>query len=513
MKRMPAPGARSAFVSAGDAVAGVSIALVLIPQSLAYARVAGLPAYVGLYAAALPPIAAAFFASSPYLQTGPVAITAVLTAGALAGLAPPGSAEYVALAGLLALIVGVVRIGIGAFGLGKVVYLMSEPVLRGFTVGAAALIAASQVPGLVGLPAHGNPLRGAGTALVRIGAWDVETLGIAAATLATIVVARKLHGLIPWALIVTGGGIAYSRATGYSGAVVGAVPEGFIPLSFDLPWGAGPLLTLPGVVIALVGFAEAASISRMFAARQRQRWEPDREFVSQGVANFAAALSGGFPVGGSFSRSSMARMLGATTRWSGAIAGLAVLVFLPFASILAPLPVAVLSVMVISAVAGLIRLQPILGMWQLSRPQFMVAGGTLGLTLLLSPRVDSAVVLGILLAVGVHLWREFYVKVTTWTEGEILHVRPEGVLWFGSAEALKQSVQNLLAETTTTRLVLHMERAGRVDLTASLVLEQLLDQAHSAGISAEVRAAHPDTARALHRVLAGQAATPGTGRS
>jgi SulP family sulfate permease len=224
--------------------------------------------------------------------------------------------------------------------------------------------------------------------------------------------------------------------------------------------------------------------------------------VSQGAANVAAAISGGFPVGGSFSRSTMIRMLGATSRWSGAVAGVTVLVFIPFARVLSVLPVGVLSAMVITAVVGLIRVRSILSMWKLSRPQFAIAGATLAWTLLLSPRIDHAVVLGIGLAIAIHLWREFDIKLVTWLDGDVLHVRPEGVLWFGSAEALKQDVQELLAENTIARLVLHMERAGRVDLTASFVLEHLVDQARSARIEVEVLSADPDSARALHRVLA-----------
>jgi SulP family sulfate permease len=382
------------------------------------------------------------------------------------------------------------------------VYLMSEPVLRGFTVGAAILIVASQIPGLLGVAGGDVPIPAAWRALTHPAAWDVETLGIAGASILVIVASRRIHALVPWALIVAVGGIVYSRSTGYGGAVVGTIPEGFIRLSLAVPWGAGPLLTLPGVVIALVGFSEVASIARTFAAEARQHWDPDREFVSQGAANVAAAISGGFPVGGSFSRSTLMRMLGATSRWSGAIAGVTVLAFIPFARVLGALPVSVLSAMVITAVASLIRLRSILGMWKLSRPQFAIAGATLAWTLLLSPRLDHAVVLGIGLAVAVHLWREFDIKLVTWLDDEVLHVRPEGVLWFGSAEALKQDVQELVAEKTIARLVLHMERAGRVDLTASLVLEHLVDQARTAGIEVEVLAADPDSARALHRVLA-----------
>jgi len=487
---------------AGDALAGVSVALLVIPQSLAYARVAGMPAYIGLYAAALPPIVASFWASSPYLQPGPAAIPAILTFGALSAMAPPGSPEYVALAALLALIVGVVRIAIGSFRLGRIAWLMSEPVLRGFTTGAALLIALSQLPLLVGVNTAGMMPMRAALQVVRLSDWQAETAAIAFLTFAVIVLARRIHPLVPWALFVTAAGTVYSASTGYAGSVVGDVPSGFLPLTFSFPWASLPHLLLPGLVIALVGFAEVASIARIFAVYDRQHWEPDRDFVSQGAANVAAAVVGGFPVGGSFSRSTLGRMLGATTRRSGLMTGLAVLLFLPFASVLSPLPNAVLGAVVITAVAGLIRFRPILDMWPLSRPQFMVAGGTFVLTLLLSPRVDQAVILGILTAVGVHLWREFDLKVVHWSEGDTLFVRPEGVLWFGSAEMLKQDVLDLVAEFDgVRRLVIDLERVGRVDLTASLALEHLVEQTREAGLQTDVIAVHPVTARALRRVL------------
>jgi SulP family sulfate permease len=496
-------GTRRRRPALGDLIAGVSIAVLLVPQSLAYARVAGVPPFVGLHAAALPPLAAAFFASSPFLQTGPVAITAVLTAGALADLAVPGSPRFVALAALLALLVGGIRVLIGVLRLGRVVYLMSEPVLRGFTTGAAMLIIMSQVPALLGVqPTGGGSIRGFARALFGLRGWDAETIAIGVATFAVIVISRSIHALVPWAPIVTAGGIAYSMLTAYDGAVTGDIPGGFIPFSLDLPWAGVPSLLLPGLVIALVGFAEAASIARMFAAKERQHWEPDRDFVSQGVANIASAVSGGFPVGGSFSRSALGRLLGAKSTWSGAITGITVLAFLPLARILEPLPSAVLSAMVIAAVIGLVRFRPLLSMWPLSRPQFLVAGSTLLLTLLLSPRVDQAVVIGILFAIGVHVWREFDLKVASWVEDGAIHVRPEGVLWFGSAEVLKQETLELVAEhPDAQKLVLHMERVGRVDLTASLALELLIEQARSANLETDVRSIHPETARALRRVL------------
>jgi SulP family sulfate permease len=159
---------------------------------------------------------------------------------------------------------------------------------------------------------------------------------------------------------------------------------------------------------------------------------------------------------------------------------------------------------------GLIRLRPILEMWPLSRAQFLVAGGTLVLTLLLAPRIDQAVILGILTSIGVHVWRELNLKVVHWTEGDRLYMRPEGVLWFGSAEMLRQDVLALVAEHREARyLILDMERAGRVDLTASLVLEDLVKQARAAGLQTEIRSVHPVTARALQRVLAQPSRTDG----
>lgn len=491
-------------VTTNDVVGGVAMAFLLIPQALAYARVAGMPPHVGLYAAALPPLAAAFFVSSPYLQTGPTAVTSILVAGGLAAHAVPGSSEYVLLAGLLALVVGVIRLGIGLLRAGQIVYLMSEPVLRGFMAGAAILIVLAQLPDVLGLGPP--PTQGFfGRAVWMVGSlprWSPETILLAAATFGVSRTATRLHPLVPGVLLATLGGIAYSVLRGYEGAVVGEVPIGFPTVEPRLPWGRLPVLVLPGVVIALIGFSEAATIARTYAARERQRWDPDRDFISQGVGNLVAGVTGAFPVGGSFSRSALAHMLGVRTSWGGAITALALLGFIPFAWVLAPLPAAVLAAVVIAAVIHLARLGPILDLWRLSRAQFLVAASTFLLTIVLTPRIDEAVVLGILLAIGVHLWREFQVRVTTWMDGGSLHVRPEGVLWFGSAQMLEKRVLELISQHPETgRLVLHMERLGRVDLTASLVLAGLVRDARAAGLDAEVIAIHRMTAKALHRVL------------
>ena len=201
----------------------------------------------------------------------------------------------------------------------------------------------------------------------------------------------------------------------------------------------------------------------------------------------AAGITGGFPVGGSFSRSALNRMAGARTRWSGAVTGLAVLAFLPFASSLASLPQAVLGAIVIGAVAGLIRPLPILRLARFSRPQFGVAVATFGLTLALAPHVEQAVIIGIGLAVAAHLFRELSLEVPSWTEGETLHLRPRGVLWFGSAARLEDVFLGLLGEhPESRRLVVHLDGVGRIDTTAALALRALLREAREAGLTVEL---------------------------
>lgn len=471
-------------------IAGLSVALVLIPQSLALAQVAGVPPVRGLYAAALPPLLAAFFASSPYLQTGPVALTALLSFGALSSVSTPGSDEYIALGMLLAMVVGVVRVGLGLVRAGAIAYLMSQPMLLGFIPGATILIIATQLPGALGVseqvPGDGILEDGA-WALAHPGSWEMTSLVITLLIVAAVLLAPRLHRMFPAVLLAVVGGAVYSSVTDYQGIRVGKIPSGLPPFGFDVPWGDLHVLLLGGAVIALVGFAEPASIARTFAAQERQRWNANREFVSQGVANAASAISGGFPVGGSFSRSALNRLAGARTRWSGAVTGLAVLVFLPFAGVLEPLPRAVLSAIVIAAVLPLVRLAPLLRLWRHSKPQFVVAWTTLGLTLGLAPDIQWAVLAGIGLAVGIHLTRELTLDVHARADDVTLHLRPSGVLWFGSAHVLEDRFVELLAIHSGVRqLKLNLAGVGRVDLSGALALRRIVQDARSAGLEVEL---------------------------
>ncbi|MFZ0324900.1 MAG: SulP family inorganic anion transporter [Actinomycetes bacterium] len=488
----------------GDVVAGISVAVVLIPQAVAYASLAGLPPSTGLLAALAAPIAAAFFASSPYLATGPVAITSLLVLGGLTGLAEAGSADYVALAALLALFVGVVRLLLGLSGGGVLAYLMSQPVLVAFTAAAALLILLSQVPAAVGLPSDSSsPGQAAFDALTSPGAWNLSAVVFSAVTVVSMLVVRRLPATFPIVPLLVVVAAVVASTTGMGGPTVGAVTVTGIPNPLDLPWNESLRLVLPALVIALVGFAEPAAISRKLAAEDRQHWSADRELVSQGVANLASGFAGGYPVGGSFSRSTLSRATGARTRWNGLVSGLVVLAFLPFAAMLADLPKSVLAGIVIASVVRLVDPRPILRFWRLGRVQFATAAITYVAALVLAPRLDIAVLIGVGLATLVHLWRELHLRVPAGYEDGVLNVRPSGVLYFASAPGLEDAVNNLLAQhPDTQRLRVHLDGLGRLDVTGALALKTLLREARDAGITAEICTVPPQLRRIVRRVLA-----------
>jgi SulP family sulfate permease len=488
----------------GDLVAGISVGVVLIPQAVAYASLAGLPASTGLLAAFAAPLGAAFFASSPYLATGPVAITSLLVLGGLTGLAPAGSAGYVALAALLALFVGLIRLALGLTGGGVLAYLMSQPVLAAFTAAAALLIVFSQVPAAVGVAADSDrPGQAAFDALADPAAWTTSAVVFAVVTVAAMLLVRRLPATFPIVPMLVGGAVILAATTGLGGPTVGAVSISGVPNPLDLPWGDSLQLVVPALVIALVGFAEPAAISRRLAAEDRQHWSSDRELVSQGVANLASGMAGGYPVGGSFSRSTLNRLAGARTRWSGLVAGLLVLAFLPFAELLENLPRSVLAGIVIASVLRLVDPRPVLRFWRLGRIQFTTAAVTYVASLVLAPRLDLAVLLGVGMATLVHLWRELHLQVPAEYADGVLHVRPSGVLYFASAPGLEDAVNNLLAEHPgTERLRVELEGLGRLDVTGAMALSTLLDEVREAGITAEVCSVPPQLRRIVARVLA-----------
>ncbi len=321
-------------------------------------------------------------------------------------------------------------------------------------------------------------------------------------TVALVLGGRRLHPLFPGVFVAVLIGLVYSAASSYAGPVVGTVPSGLPPFSLDLDWRAVPSLVVPGGVIALVGFAEAAAISRTFATQERRDWSPNREFVSQGIANLASGVSAGFPVGGSFSRSSVNRLAGARTRWSGAVTGLAVLAFLPVAGVISLLPRAVLAAIVIAAVIKLMDPRPLLRPVRHSYAQTAIAWTTFVLTLALAPRIDRAVVVGIAFTVFVHLWRELPVLVKSRFADGVLYIEPQGVLFFASAPGLNQALVRLLAtHPDAGRVVIDLSHLGRVDYPGTLALQQVVTDAQAAGLDVEFKEVPEHARRILGKVF------------
>jgi SulP family sulfate permease len=263
-----------------------------------------------------------------------------------------------------------------------------------------------------------------------------------------------------------------------------------------------PELIVPALVIALIGFVEASSIARTYATLDRKPWNANREFLSQGVANLAAGAFGGFPVGASFSRSALNRLAGARSTASGLVTGLVVLLFLPFGFLLSDLPQAVLAATIIVAVVPLVRLRPLLEVLRASRIQFTITITTFALTLILSPHVERAVIVGAILSVVIHLWRELRLDVDSSRDGDVLHLRPAGVLWFGTAQKLDDRFIALLAENPDAeRLEIHLLGLGRIDLTGALALEKVISDARRAGLDVEVGPAPAVAAQLFGRVF------------
>lgn len=394
--------------SSGDLIAGISVALLALPQGLAYAELAGMPAKYGLYAAAIPSLLAAIFASSPYLQTGPVALTALLAYGALESLEEPFTEGFIELAALLALIVGSIRFLLGILKLGRIALLLTDEVILGFTNGAAILIIFSQLPKSLGIETSDNGiLRSGWEAITSPQMWQFGAIAFSVATILIILCGRVFHRLFPGVLVAVVCGILISHLVNYSGPVVGELSGSFISLKFSFKWSAFTDLLLPGTIIAVVGFAEPAAIARTFSKQDGSSWNPSKEFVSQGIANMASAISNSFPVGGSFGRSSLNKLAGATTPWSGAITGAFVLAVLPLASLLSELPNAILGATVIWAVMKLIKPIDFFELAKSDPNKALIALGTLLATLLTAPRIDRGIVIGLMLSFIAYLLKKY----------------------------------------------------------------------------------------------------------
>jgi SulP family sulfate permease len=366
------------------------VTVMLIPQSLAYALLAGLPPEVGLYASILPIVAYALLGSSMTLAVGPVAVASIMTASALQPLAAAGSAEYVALAVQLSLISGVMLLAFGALRLGFLAYFLSHPVISGFITGAAVLIAVGQLKYILGVKVAGSDvLETLAGLLEALPQTQPTTFVIGVASLLFLLLARRylvpvltrlgmpakiaelVSKLAPMvAVIVSTAVVATFKLNESAGvSVVGNIPQGLPQLSLSLPaMSTFGQLWLPALLITLIGFVESVSVAQSLALKRQQRIQPNRELLGLGAANVASALSGGYPVTGGFARSVVNFAAGAHTPLAGVIsAALMALVIAALTGLFYYLPHAVLAATIIVAVTSLIDLHTLKEAWHYDR--------------------------------------------------------------------------------------------------------------------------------------------------
>ena len=498
---------RTAWLS-GDLVAGVVTAIMIIPQSMAYAMLAGLPVQIGLYASLLPLLGYALFGSSMSMSVGPVAVTALMTVALLAPMATVGSAEYLQLAIWLALLSGVMLFCLGLLRMGFLANFLSHPVISGFISGASLLIMFSQLPymlGLASLPttpaqlsAQWQPVNSLVLMLGLLAlvwllyarsrlAGHLQRLGMAAG------LAAILARLAPILVVVLGLLITLLWDLAERGVpVVGSLPAGLPSLVWSTPDVATlGVLLLPAALISLVSFVESVSIAQSLARRKRQSIDPDRELLALGTANVGSALTGGFAVCGGFSRSGVNIEAGANTPLAGVVsAAVIALILVSIAPLFAALPLVVLAVVILVAVAPLVDIAGLRSTWRYDRRDGVTLIATAAGVVLLG--IEGGIVLGVGLSIVTQLWRGSrpHIAVVGRVPGthsfrntqrhlveiepQLLAIRSDEHIFFANTRAIERAIWQALRDYSDTReLLLILSAVNHIDSTGLDMLHEL----------------------------------------
>lgn len=487
-----------------DAIAGLTTAVMLIPQGMAYAMLAGLPAIVGLYAAIVPLIAYAIAGGSKQLAVGPVAMDSLLTAAAVGAIAESGTTEYAQAAALLALLAGVVQLGLGLVRGGVLVNFLSRPVISGFTSAAAFIIAMSQLRLVLGLdlPRTTSVFEVAAAVVHNIAQVHLPTVALAGGSMVALGAMKRWAPKWPRALIVVavGSGVAAAFNDALGLALVGSVPAGLpMPQLPDMSLDTIRELTTGAVTIAVIGFMEGISISTRLADEDGERLSADRELVALGLANIGAGLFRGYPVAGGFSRTAVNAEAGAKTKLAGFITAAIVAITVAFfTGVLAFVPKATLGAIIVMAVVGLVDLDEPRRLWTVHRPDLAMLVVTFAATLVLGIQYGVGVgvglsVLSVLLRTtrphtavlgrlpGTELYRNVERFPDAITTPGVIAVRPDAQLYFGNTSALRDTLARL-------------ERACPTPLRAVIIDASGINQLDSTGERA-LRDLHADYAR------------------
>jgi SulP family sulfate permease len=460
-----------------DLIAGITVALVLVPQSMAYAQLAGLPPYYGLYAAFLPGIVAALFGSSRQLATGPVAVVSLLTASALEPIAGANPELYIAYAIMLALMVGIFQIALGLLRLGVLVNFLSHPVVVGFTNAAAIIIGTSQLGKLFGVSgekAEHTYETVFNTLVEAFNSTHLETMLMAIVALGIMIAMKRWTPKAPNVLVAVVVTTLGSWLIGFEqmgGAVVGKIPEGLPPMAIPaLDFQTmGQLLSVT-VAIALIGFMEAISIAKAMAASTRQRLDANQELVGQGLGNIFSSLSQGYAVSGSFSRS------------------------------LYHLPQATLAAVIIMAVINLVKIEPIKHAWKVQRHDAAVSLITFVLTIIWAPHLDKGIMVGVLLSLALFLYRSMAPRIAVLSRDpdgslrdaevrkletcrNISLIRFDGSLYFANTGYFEDKILERVALKPDLKFVIiDAEGINSIDATGEEMLSMLTERLREAGV-------------------------------
>ncbi len=492
-----------------DLVAGVTVSLVAIPQSLAYAQLAGVPAYYGLYAALIPTVIGALFGSSNQLSTGPVAMTSLLTAASIAPLAAHGSDLFYSYVILLALISGIFQIAFGVLRIGILLNFLSNPVLMGFINAAALIIGLSQLPTLLGIPATQSEhfLLDIIQVVMDIDTAHALSLGFGVVAILLLLGFKKFAPKSPGVLITVASLTWVSYEIDYAslgGRVVGAVPQGLPTLSLPpLDWHATIALLPAGFVLALISFMEAMSSCKVIAIKTRQPWDENKELIGQGLAKVAAAFSQSMPVSGSFSRSALNLASDARTPLSSLIsAAFVLLTLIFFTSLLYHLPKPVLAAIIMMAVLNLINVQSIRHAWRANRDDGLAAVVTFAATLAFAPNIQNGILTGIILSLSLLLYRMMRPRVAILglhpdetLRDAIRHnlpplhprlgaIRFDGAMRFVNVSYFEDALLKLERENHELACIL-VQSSGinEIDASGIEMLSNLLDRFKSSGIT------------------------------
>ncbi|MDO6782917.1 sulfate permease [Neptunomonas phycophila] len=525
-----------------DLIAALIVTIMLIPQSLAYALLAGLPPEVGLYASILPLVAYAIFGTSRTLSVGPVAVVSLMTAAAVGNLALQGSDEYIVAAIILAFMSGLILLIMGFLKLGMLANFLSHPVISGFITASGLIIAASQLKHILGIKADGSNL------------WDliISLLSeLPSTNIPTLVIGCFATGFLFWSrkylksyLLNKGIGHALAEILSKAGPVlaialttlaawgldlqqhgvqlVGAIPSGLPSLTLpQFEYNIWQELLVSAVLISIVGFVESVSVAQTLAAKRRQRISPNQELIGLGASNIAASISGGFPVTGGFSRSVVNFDAGAETPAAGAFTAIGIgLAALTLTPLLFFLPKATLAATIIVAVLSLVDMGALKRTWNFSRSDFFAMLATILLTL--AEGVELGIIAGVGLSILLHLYRtskphsaivgrvpgtEHFRNIDRHhveTDNHILTLRVDESLYFANARYLEDRVYDLVMSNPNIKhLILMCPAVNFIDASALESLEAINHRLNDSGVTlnlSEVKGPIMDRLRRTHFV-------------